>query len=69
MTEQYLSWLKDLIEKNFFGPPTDRATLLGDYIAIGKTQKIMKLHARGHNFKGHHTSLTEEMLVPLIIIG
>lgn len=61
---------KDLIEKNFFGPTTDRAALLGDYIAIGKTHKIMKLHARGHDFKGHHTSLrSEEMLVPLILFG
>ncbi len=58
-----------LIRENFFGlPASDRAALLGDYIAVGKTDKIMRLTPRSHSFKGHHTSLTEEeMLVPLIL--
>ena len=61
---------KELIAENYFGGTANgHARLLGDYIAVGTTDKIMKLTPRSHNFKGHHTSLTEEMLVPLIIIG
>ncbi len=60
-----------LIAENYFGRElvNGHARLLGDYIAVGTTDKIMKLTPRSHEFKGHHTSLTEEMLVPLIIIG
>ncbi len=60
-----------LIGENYFGCPANgHARLLGDYIAVGKTDKIMRLGERGHAFKGHHTSLTEEeMSVPLILVG
>ncbi len=58
-----------LVRENYFGPSGDRAELLGDFIAVGKTDKIMRLTPRSHSFKGHHTSLTEEeMLVPLILV-
>lgn len=58
---------EELIKDNYFGGSGGHAELLGDFIAVGKTNKIFKLHARGHDFKGHHTSLTEEMEVPLIL--
>ena len=62
---------EDLIKENYFGGNivNEHAKLLGDYIAIGKTNKIMHLIPHSHPFKGHHTSLTEEMEVPLILMG
>lgn len=62
---------RELIEKGFFGDKGDKAELLGDFIAIGTyTHKQAQfLPPDGPVFKGHHTSLTEEMLVPLIMIG
>ena len=61
---------KELIEKGYFGNVGDKAFLLGDYIAIGTyTHKQMLLTPVGPKFKGHHTSLTEEMVVPLILIN
>ncbi len=60
---------KDLIDMGVFGPKGDKGYLLGDYIAIGTyTHKSGLLTPISHKFKGHHTSLTEEMLVPLIIL-
>lgn len=63
--------VQTLIRENYFGgtPAYPHAKLLGDYIAVGTTHKIMKLGPLSHDFKGHHTSLTEEMEVPLILIG
>ena len=62
---------KELIEKGFFGDVGDKAHLLGDYIAIGTYTHKQALFVPPDDFifKGHHTSLTEEMLVPLILIG
>lgn len=62
---------EDLINDNYFGGNiiNVNAKLLGDYIAIGKTNKVMRLTPFSHDYKGHHTSLTEEMEVPLIFIG
>lgn len=58
-----------LIKKGYFGSTGDKGYLLGDYIAIGRyTNKIMLLTPRSNHFKGHHTSLTQEMRVPLILI-
>ncbi len=59
-----------LIEENYFGGVDLRhAPLLGDYIAVGTTHKVLRMRERSHDFKGHHTSLTkEEMEVPLILI-
>lgn len=60
---------KDLIKDGYFGPVGDKGYLLGDYIAIGTyTHKQLCLTPKSHKFKGHHTSLTEEMEIPLIII-
>ncbi len=59
----------ELVRENYFGGSGEHATLLGDYIAVGKTNRIFLLHERAHVHKGHHASLTEEMLVPLTLIG
>ena len=60
---------EELIRAQYFGacPANEHAKLLADYIAVGKTDKIMALTPLSHPFKGHHTSLTEEMQVPLIL--
>lgn len=62
---------RELIEKGYFGDVGDKAYLLGDFIAIGTYTHKQALLAPPDEFvfKGHHTSLTEEMLVPLILIG
>lgn len=60
---------EDLVTRGVFGEFGDREYLLGDYIAIGTyTHKTMLLTPTNMKFRGHHTSLTEEMLVPLIIL-
>lgn len=60
---------RELIERGFFGDVGDKAPLLGDYIAIGTyTHKAALFTPDMVRFKGHHTSLTEEMEVPLILI-
>jgi len=60
----------ELVEKGFFGEFGDKTHLLGDYIAIGTyTHKQAVFLSDQMRFKGHHTSLTEEMNVPLIMIG
>ncbi len=58
-----------LLKKGYFGKVGDKQNLLGDYIAIGTyTNKQALLTPIHPHFKGHHTSLTKEMLVPLILI-
>ena len=58
-----------LVKKNYFGDRGNKEYLLGDYIAIGThTHKNFLNKEDSNNFKGHHTSLTEEMLVPLIVL-
>ncbi len=60
---------KELVDNGYFGDFGDKADLLGDYIAIGTfTHKQGVFYEGGDRFKGHHTSLTEEMEVPLIIL-
>lgn len=61
----------ELVNRGFFGDRGDKAELLGDFIAIGTYTHKQALFVPPTDliFKGHHTSLTEEMLVPLIIIG
>lgn len=60
----------DLIKNGLFGNKGDKGELLGDYMAIGTyTHKQAVIAPSNMLFKGHHTSLTEEMLVPLIMIG
>jgi len=61
---------KELIKKGYFGNTGDKGYLLGDFIAIGTyTNKMFIAYENMTKFKGHHTSLTKEMLVPLILIG
>lgn len=58
-----------LIGKGVFGSFNEKnRILLGDYIAVCKTNKQFVFSSKHPRFKGHHTSLTKEMLVPLIII-
>jgi hypothetical protein len=58
----------DLINENYFGGNGGYVKLLGDYIALGTfTHKQFLSYENYPRFKGHHTSLTEEMEVPLII--
>ncbi len=58
-----------LIDKGYFGDKGEYGYLLGDYIAIGTyTHKEFLNYENSPRFKGHHTSLTEEMDVPLIIL-
>ena len=60
---------KELVKKNYFGNRGDKEFLLGDYIAVGTySHKLFLSHENAPRFKGHHTSLTEEMLVPLILL-
>ena len=60
---------KDLIEQNYFGKRGNYGKILGDYIAVGTyTHKQFISYENMPRFKGHHTSLTEEMLVPLILL-
>lgn len=59
----------DLIAQGYFGKGK-YGYLLGDYIAIGTyTHKLFLSYENSPRFKGHHTSLTEEMEVPLIMAG
>lgn len=59
----------ELINEGYFGDRGEYGYLLGDYIAIGTyTHKQFISYENMHRFKGHHTSLTEEMEVPLIIL-
>lgn len=61
---------EDLISKGYFGTRGDKTALLGDYTAIGTyTHKQALLTPNSTKYKGHHTSLTEEMEVPLIILS
>ena len=60
----------ELVAKGYFGDRGDKANLLGDYTAIGTyTHKQALLNPNSKRLKGHHTSLTEEMEVPLILLG
>ena len=61
--------VEHLIKKGVFGPINEKnRNLLGDYISVCKTNKQFLFSEKHPRFKGHHTSLTKEMLVPLIII-
>lgn len=58
-----------LLKEGYFGDViTDNVKFLGDYIGVGVTNKLLLFSENHTRHKGHHTSLTEEMEVPLIII-
>lgn len=60
----------DLIDKGYFGNRGNFGYLLGDYIAIGtETNKQFLMNENKTRYLGHHTSLTKEMLVPLILLA
>ena len=56
-----------LLKQKYFGAITSNKEFLADYIAVCKTDKMFRFSEQSHYFKGHHTSLGKEMLVPLII--
>ncbi len=59
---------EELIEKGVFGPRTDKLSYLGNYFAVAKTHVLALLHPLTNCFAGQHTSMAEEMEVPLIIL-
>ena len=61
---------KYLLRHNYFGNRGQYGYLLGDFVASGTyTNKMMVLPKENpHYHKGHHTAMTREMLVPLILI-
>lgn len=61
---------KDLINRGFFGNRGDKGDILGDYIACSNYEhRQVLLNEKIHINKGGHGSLTEDMEVPLILIG
>lgn len=62
---------KDLIKQGYFGSRGTYGYLLGDYIASGTyTNKMFILPKHKIDYKkGHHTALTKEMMVPLILFN
>ena len=61
---------KDLLRQNYFGDRGGFGYLLGDFIASGTYTNKMFIFPKAdpHYMKGHHTAMTKEMLVPLILI-
>ncbi len=57
-----------LLEENYFGGRGEYEKMLGDYIGVCYTNKQAIFKEDSHRFKGHHTSLTDEMEVPVIVI-
>ena len=60
-----------LINKGYWGLKDfdGHKKMLGDYIAVAKKGKMFVFAEDREKFKGHHTSLTQEMEVPLIILS
>ena len=63
--------ISNLLKQNYFGGNFvgPNARFLPNFIAVGKTNKLLVYSPDMPKFKGHHTSLTKEMEVPLILIG
>ena len=61
---------KYLVKHNYFGDRGSYGYLLGDFVASGTyTNKMLILPKEdAHYHKGHHTALTLEMLVPMILV-
>lgn len=60
---------KNMIRQGYFGQRGEYGYLLGDYVAVCKTGKLLVTKPNDFQFKGHHASLKEEMLVPLILFS
>jgi len=59
-----------LIKKGIFGTRGEYGYLLGDYIALGtNTYKQALVDENQKRHKGHHSGMTQEMLIPLILAG
>lgn len=60
---------QELLDKGYFGSRGEFGYLLGDYIAVGTfTNKQFLWNENKTRYLGHHTSLTDEMFVPLILL-
>ena len=61
----------DMIKLGYFGNRGEYGYLLGDFIASGTYTNKMFIPPKHeiHYMKGHHTALTKEMLVPLILFN
>ena len=61
----------DLIKQGVFGPRGEYGYLLGDFVASGTYTNKMFIVPKAdvHYHKGHHTAMTREMLVPLILLN
>lgn len=59
---------QELLQEGYFGGRGEYEKMLGDYIGVCHTHKQALFKEDSPRFKGHHTSLTEEMEVPLIIV-
>lgn len=59
-----------IVDKGWFGLSDfdNHRKLLGDYIAVSTTNKMFVFADDRERFKGHHTSVTAEMEVPLVIL-
>ena len=59
-----------LIKNNYFGPPTERLRMLGDYMLVMKNDyKCFLFNENSLLFKGHHAGLSKkEMILPLIVV-
>lgn len=62
---------RDLVKQGYFGDRGEYGYLLGDFVASGTyTNKMFIFPSPEPDYKkGHHTALTKEMLVPLIIFS
>ena len=62
--------VSDMVKDNFFGPSSERISMLGDYILVMNDNEKQFVFSQRHMlFKGHHTGLSEkEMLLPLVIV-
>lgn len=60
-----------LVNRGYFGLKeyNGHRNMLGDYIAVSKKDKMFIFAEDRKWFKGHHTSLTKEMEVPLIMLS
>ena len=62
---------RDLLKQGYFGDRGPYGYLLGDFVASGTYTNKMFILPKQEVFymKGHHTGLTKEMLVPLILFN
>ena len=69
LSEKHWTEASEKEKEGYLGNRGDKADFLGDYLAVGTyTHKQALLTPNTIRLKEHHTSLTEEMEVPLILL-